>query len=134
MNTAVRLETALNTTNRQAPNKHRSSINRWLSQAPSVASSTANIHAASVTGFCRSLKICRCSFYTIRARYVVASPAALYPPPSAAHKTQRVYDEVVRVMLKTRSDLKARGWDDGRIAIRCDIAASRLRDPPILSV
>lgn len=88
-----------------------------------------------MTAFCKSLKISRRSFYTIRARYMEESQGALHPRSSAPHTTQRVYDETVtRVLLAARADLKADGWDYGPLSIQFEVAVKDLLEPPIPSV
>lgn len=91
--------------------------------------------AVTVSEFCKTLKISRRSFYTIRQRYAEESKAALPPRSSAPHTTRRVYDEsVTRVLLAARADLTSRGWDYGPMSIRFEIAIEQLLDPPIPSV
>lgn len=51
------------------------------------------------------------------------------------HITQRIYDDsVTRVVLAARADVKSRGWDDGPMSIRFEIAIEQLLEPPIPSV
>lgn len=70
----------------------------------------ADPDVVTVSEFCKTLKISRRSFYTIRSRYAEESQAALHPRSSAPHTTQRIYDEsVTRVLLAARADLKSRG-------------------------
>lgn len=100
-----------------------------------IAFDPADPEAVTVSAFCKSLKISRRSFYTIRQRYAEESQAALHPHSSAPHKTQRIYDEsVTRVLLGARADLKSRGWDYGPMSIRFQIAVEELLEPPIPSV
>ncbi|OAV62447.1 helix-turn-helix domain-containing protein [Enteractinococcus helveticum] len=100
-----------------------------------IAFDPADPDAVTVSEFCKTLKISRRSFYTIRTRYAEESQAALHPRSSAPHTTQRVYDEsVTRVLLAARADLKSRGWDYGPMSIRFEIAIEQLLDPPIPSV
>src|SRR5699024_11742409 len=73
-----------------------------------IAFDPADPDAVSVTAFCKSMKISRRSFYTIRARHMEESQGALHPRSSAPHNTQRKYDETVtRVLLEARADLKS---------------------------
>lgn len=100
-----------------------------------IAFDPADPAAVTVSDFCKTLKISRRSFYTIRSRYAEESQAALHPRSSAPHTTQRIYDEsITRVLLATRSDLKSRGWDYGPMSIRFEIAIEELVVPPIPSV
>lgn len=100
-----------------------------------IAFDPADPDAMTVSEFCRSLKISRRSFYTIRTRYAEEAQAALHPRSSAPHTTQRVYDETVtRVLLAARADLKSRGWDYGPMSIRYEIIIEELLAPPIPTV
>jgi len=100
-----------------------------------IAFDPADPDAVSVTAFCKSMKISRRSFYTIRARHMEESQGALHPRSSAPHNTQRKYDETVtRVLLEARADLKSDGWDYGPMSIRFEIAVNERVGPPIPSV
>lgn len=100
-----------------------------------IAFDPADPDAVTVSEFCKTLKISRRSFYTIRSRYAEESQAALHPRSSAPHTTQRIYDEsITRVLLAARADLKSRGWDYGPMSIRFEIAIEELLVPPIPSV
>src|SRR5699024_5161472 len=88
-----------------------------------IAFDPADPDAVSVTAFCKSMKISRRSFYTIRARHMEESQRALHPRSSAPHNTQRKYDETVtRVLLEARAYLHSHRCDDGSMSIRFESA------------
>src|SRR5699024_3868602 len=100
-----------------------------------IAFDSADPDAVSVTAVCKSMKISRSCFDTIRARHMEESQGALHTRSSAPHNTQRKYDETVtRVLLEARADLKSDGWDYGPMSIRFEIAVNERVGPPIPSV
>jgi transposase InsO family protein len=84
-----------------------------------------------VTGFCRENGVSTSVFYKIKAQARDHGPdaAASVRPPVARTIANRTSEQLERIALETRAELKRKGWDHGPLSVAAQMRRRGLEPP-----